>query len=74
VEGGALRQTVVENEISFTKVAKQNIKVKRVRVNKDFEIKVLVLNARSIVKMEKPIELENYSNLHGYKIIAVTES
>jgi len=29
---------------------------------------------RSIVKMEKRIELENYANLHGYKIIAVTES
>ena len=29
---------------------------------------------RSIVKMEKRIELENYANLHGYKINAVTES
>jgi len=24
--------------------------------------------------MEKRIELENYANLHGYKIIAITES
>jgi len=29
---------------------------------------------RSIVKMEKCIELEKFANLHGYKIIAVTES
>jgi len=29
-----------------------------------FKIKVLVLNARSIVKMEKRIELENYAYLH----------
>ena len=35
---------------------------------------MLVLNARSIIKIEKRLELETYVNLHGYKIIAVTES
>ena len=35
---------------------------------------MLVLNARSIIKIEKRLELETYFKLHGYKIIAVTES
>ena len=35
---------------------------------------MLVLNARSIIKIEKRLELETYVKLHGYKIIAVTES
>ena len=36
--------------------------------------RVYLSTHRSIVKMEKCIELENYANLHGYKIIAVIES
>jgi len=38
------------------------------------KIKMLLLNARSIVNISKRLELEAYAKLNGYKIIAVTES
>ena len=38
------------------------------------KIKMLLLNAISIVNISKRFELEAYAKLNGYKIIAVTES
>ena len=40
----------------------------------DNKLKMLLLIARSIVKMEKRLELQAQAKVHGYKIIAVTES
>jgi len=58
--------TNVKNAVYKGKITKE--------VNKDSKLKMLVLNARSIVKIEKRLELQTYVKLHGYKIIAVTES
>ena len=57
------------------KINNKGNKLNRVNdISEDIKIKVLVLNARSIVKIEKRIELETYVKLHRYKLIAITES
>jgi len=73
MEAGATQKSLAATSL-FAKV-NNNGKFNRVNdISKDIKIKVLVLNARSIVKMEKRIELESYVKLHGYTIIAITES
>ena len=43
-------------------------------ISRDNKLKMLLLNARSIVKLAKRQELKAYAKLHGYKVIAITES
>jgi len=74
MEAGATQKSLAVTSL-FAKVNNNGNKFNRVNdISEDIKIKVLVLNARSIVKMEKRIELETYVKLHGYKIIAITES
>jgi len=73
-EAGTTQKSLAETSL-IAKVKNNGNKFNRVNdISEDIKIKVLVLNARSIVKMEKCIELETYVKLHGYKIIAITES
>jgi len=44
------------------------------KIISDNKVKMLVLNARSMVKIEKRLELEAYVKINGYKVIAITES
>jgi len=46
----------------------------RSNVSRDQKVRVVVLNARSIVNMKKRLELEVIVKRFGYKIIAVTDS
>jgi len=40
----------------------------------DSKFKMLLLNARSIININKRLELESYVKINGYTIVAVTES
>ena len=74
MEAGATQKSLAATSL-IAKVNNKGNKFNTVNdISDDIKIKVLVLNARSIVKMEKRIELETYVKLHGYKIIAITES
>ena len=67
MEAGATHKTLNTTSL-IAKVNNNGNKFNTVNdISDDIKIKVLVLNARSIVKMEKRIELETYVKLHGYK-------
>jgi len=74
LEVGSTKTPLTQNK-SNTEIKKVVHKHETINdVSKDSKLKVLVLNARSIIKIEKRLEVETYVKLHGYKIIAVTES
>jgi len=65
MEAGATQKSLAEASF-IAKVNNKGNKLNRVNdISEDIKIKVLVLNARSIVKMEKRIELETYVNYMG---------